>query len=222
MLKTTRTVFTNFLAISLSLLALTACVTTSSADQEAHRELETTVEANDYRNNLVLTIAQFEMEFIDFYLNIGNITEDLLTDFLENSDDANKGYLAALKRIRIIDDSTDDFFRLGTELKHLTLDEMDPTLTENDETLIAELNPLVIDPMDQVSEFLQVARDAATALSIVDKPKWISLQDKLVNIAQEYYETGTARGMLYRSMSESLEDEILRAAFYDLGETFRG
>ena len=74
--------------------------------------------------------------------------------------------------------------------------------------------------MNLVSEFIQVARDAATALSIADKPTWVSLQDNLVEIAQKYYETGTARGQLYRSMGESLDDESLRASFYDLGKTF--
>jgi hypothetical protein len=83
-----------------------------------------------------------------------------------------------------------------------------------------ELTPLVIDSMELVSEFLQVSRDAATALSIVDKPKWISLQDNLVEIAQKFDETGTARGLLYRSLGEKLEDESLRGLFYELGETF--
>jgi hypothetical protein len=168
----------------------------------------------------MLSALQFEVEFGDFYLSIGNLTEDLLIDFLENSDDANKGYLAALKRIRSISDSTDDFFRLGTEVKHLTSDEIDLSFSENDKILIMKLKPLVIEPMNLVSEFIQVARDAATALSIADKPTWVSLQDNLVEIAQKYYETGTARGQLYRSMGESLEDESLRASFYDLGKTF--
>lgn len=218
--KTRSVISTSLLAGSLSLFALAACGSSDPAEIEANREIETTVHENNYRNDLMLATIQFEIEFADFYLSIGNLTEDLLIDFLENSDDANKGYLAALKRIRSISDSTDDFFRFGTEVKHLTSDEIDLSFSENDKILIMELKPLVIDSMNLVSEFLQVARDAATALSIVDKPTWVSLQDKLVEIAQKYYETGTARGSLYRSLGESLEDESLRASFYDFGETF--
>ena len=203
------------------MIALTACGSSDSAEVDTKREIETSVDENNYRNNLLLTAAQFEDQSIDFYLSIGNLTEDLLTDFLENSDDANKGYLAAIKRIRSIDDSTDDFFRFGTELKHLTSDELDPSFSENDKILIMGLKPLVIDSMDLVSEFIQVARDAATALSIVDKPTWVSLQDNLVEIAQKDNETATARGLLYRSLGERLEDESLRALFYDFGEIFR-
>ena len=220
--KTRRTALTSVLTISLSLPMLTACASSSSNNRKANTKSETSVEENDYRNDLISSALQFEAEFIDFYLGIDNLTEYLLTDFLENADDANKGYLAAIKRIRSIDDSTDDFFRLGTELKHLTSDGIDPRLSGHDKTLITELNPLVIESMDHVDEFLQVARDAATALSIIDKQTWTSLQDNLAEIAQEYYETGTARGLVYRSMGEGLDDERLRPAFYDLGETFRG
>ena len=218
--KTKKNISASFLAGSLSLFALTACGSSDPAEIKANRDIETTVDENNYRNDLMLSALQFEVEFGDFYLSIGNLTEDLLIDFLENSDDANKGYLAALKRIRSISDSTDDLFRLGTEVKHLTSDEIDLSFSENDKTLIMKLKPLVIEPMNLVSEFVQVARDAATALSIADKPTWVSLQDNLVEIAQKYYETGTARGQLYRSMGERLEDEILRASFYDLGKTF--
>ena len=218
--KTWSVISTSLLAGSLSLFALAACGSSDAVEIEANREIETTVDENNYRNDLMLATVQFEIEFADFYLSIGNLTEDLLIDFLENSDDANKGYLAALKRIRSISDATDDLFRFGTEVKHLTSDEIDLSFSENDKILIMKLKPLVIEPMNLVSEFLQVARDAATALSIVDKPTWVSLQDNLVEIAQKYYETGTARGQLYRSMGESLEDESLRASFYDLGKTF--
>ena len=218
--KTKKNISASFLAGSLSLFALAACGSSDPAKIEANREIETTVDENNYRNDLMLSALQFEVEFGNFYLSIGNLTEDLLIDFLENSDDANKGYLAALKRIRSISDSTDDFFRLGTEVKHLTSDEIDLSFSENDKILIMKLKPLVIEPMNLVSEFIQAARDAATALSIADKPTWVSLQDNLVEIAQKYYETGTARGQLYRSMGESLEDESLRASFYDLGKTF--
>ena len=103
----------------------------------------------------------------------------------------------------------------------MTSDEIDPSFSENDKILIMELKPLVVDPMDLVSEFIQVARDASTALSVVDKPTWVSLQDNLVEIAQKYVETGTARGLLYRSLGERLEDESLRAWFYKLGKTIR-
>lgn len=219
-LKTKNAILAGFLAGTLPLFALTACGSSDSAEVETKRDSETLVDENNYRNDLITSAAQFEVEDIDFYLSIGDLTEELLTDFLENSDDANKGYLAAIKRIRSIDDSTDDFFDSGIELKHLTSDEIDPSLSENDKILIMELKPLVIDSMELVSEFLQVARDAATALSIVDKPTWVSLQDNLVEIAQKLYETGTARGLLYRSLGEKLEDESLRGLFYELGETF--
>ena len=108
-LKNKKTILAKFLAGSLSLLALTACGSFDSAEVEAKREIETSVDENSYRNDVLSVAAQFEDKFIDFYLSIGNLTEDLLTDFLENSDDANKGYLAAIRRIRSIDDSTDDF-----------------------------------------------------------------------------------------------------------------
>jgi hypothetical protein len=204
----------------LSLLALAACASSDPVKIEANTGVETSVYEKNYRSDLFSASAQFEIEFVDFYLGVGNLTEDLLTDFLENSEDANKGYLAAIKRIRSIDDSTNDLFHFGTEVKHLTSDEIDLSLSENDKILIIEINPLAIEAMNLASEFLQVARDAATALSIVDKPTWVSLQDELVEIAQKYYETGTARGRLYKSLGESLEDESLRASFYDLGETF--
>ena len=218
--KAKKNFLARFLAGSLVLLTLAACGSSDPAKIEADTSVETSVDGKNYRSDLFSAAAQFEIEFVDFYLIIGNLTEDLLTDFLENSDDANKGYLAAIKRIRSIDDSTDDLFRFGTEVKHLTSDEIDLSLSENDKTLITEINPSVIEAMNLVSEFLQVAMDAATALSIVDKPTWVSLQDNLVEIAQKYYETGTSRGQLYKSLGESLENESLRASFYDLGETF--
>jgi hypothetical protein len=218
--KTKKTISANFLVGCLSLLALAACASSDPVKIEANTGVETSVYEKNYRSDLFSASAQFEIEFVDFYLGVGNLTEDLLTDFLENSEDANKGYLAAIKRIRSIDDSTNDLFHFGTEVKHLTSDEIDLSLSENDKILIIEINPLAIEAMNLASEFLQVARDAATALSIVDKPTWVSLQDELVEIAQKYYETGTARGRLYKSLGESLEDESLRASFYDLGETF--
>jgi len=218
--KTKLTISAHFLVAGLSLLALAACGSSDPVKIEANTGVETSVYKKNYRSDLFSAAAQFEIEFVDFYLGIGNLTEDLLTDFLENSEDANKGYLAAIKRIRSIDDSSDDLFHFGTEVKHLTSDEIDLSLSENDQILIIEINPLAIEAMNLASEFLQVARDAATALSIVDKPTWVSLQDKLVEIAQKYYETGTARGRLYKSLGEGLEDESLRASFYDLGETF--
>lgn len=219
-LKTRKDVLACFVAGSLSIFALTACGSSESAEVEAKREQETSVDENNYQNDLISAAVEFEINFNDFYLSIGDLTEELLTDFLENSDDANKGYLAAIRRIRSIDDSTEDFFGFGTELKHLTSDEIDTSFSENDKILIMELEPFVVDSMELVSEFLQVARDAATALSIVDKPTWIFLQDKLVEIAQKYYETGSARGLLYRSMGERLDDQSLRGLFYELGETF--
>jgi hypothetical protein len=219
-LKTKNATLAVFLAGILPLFALTACGSSDSAEVETERDTETPVDENNYRGDLISAAIEFEIESVDFYLSIGDLTEDLLIDFLENSDDANKGYLAAIKRIRSIDDSTNDFFDFGTELKHLTSDEIEASFSKNDTRLIMELTPLVIDSMELVSEFLQVSRDAATALSIVDKPKWISLQDNLVEIAQKFDETGTARGLLYRSLGEKLEDESLRGLFYELGETF--
>ena len=218
--RTKKSISASFLAISLLSPAVGACGSSTPANSEANTEIAGSDEEKNYRDDLMAATLEFEMEFIDFYSAIGNLTEDLLTDFLENSDDPNKGYLAALKRIRSIDDSTDDFFRYGVEVKHLTSDEIDTDFSETDRIMIEEINPLIVEPMDLVSEFLQVARDAATALSIVDKPKWISLQDKLVELAQKYYETGTNRGKVYQSLGEKLEDESLRTSFYDLGKTF--
>ncbi len=210
----------SILVSSLLLLPITACGASDPSDRGENTGTKDFVDEKNYGDELIAAATQFEVEFIDFYLSIGNLTEDLLTDFLENSDDANKGYLAAIKRIRSISDSTDDFFRFGAELDHLTSDEIDQGLSEEDRILILELNPLVVDSMNFVDEFLQVSRNAATALSIVDKPTWVLLQDDLVEIAQKYYETGTARGRLYRSLGERLGDENLRASFFDLGETF--
>ena len=221
MISKNRTVIlASFLTVSLLMPILGGCGSSTPAKSEAKTGIENSDEDKNYRNGLITSTLEFEMKFINFYSAIGNLTEDLLIDFLENSDDPNKGYLAAIKRVRSIDDSTDDFFRFGTEIKHLTSDDIDPSLSENDRAMIEKLNPLVIEPMNLVSEFLQVARDAATALSIVDKPKWISLQDKLVELAQTYYETGTSRGRLYQTLGEELEDNTLRTTFYDLGKTF--
>lgn len=218
--KTKINILTSLLTVSLLMPVLSGCGSSTPEKSAAKSGTDNSVEEKEYRDVLIAATLEFEMKFIDFYSAIGNLTEDLLTDFLENSDDPNKGYLAAIKRVRSIEDSTDDFFRFGTEIKHLTSDEMDPSLSENDRVMIEKLNPLVIEPMGLVSDFLQVARDAATALSVVDKPKWISLQDKLVDIAQTYYETGTSRGRLYKSLGQQLDDIDLRTSFYDLGQTF--
>jgi hypothetical protein len=219
-LKIKKSISASFLAGSLSLSGLAACGSSDSGKIEADSGIETTADENNYQYELAMATGQFELKFGDFYLSVDHLTEDLVTDFLENSDDASKGYLAALQRIRTIDDSTEDFFRYGAELKDLTSDNIDSGFSENDKVLIMEFTPLLVEPMNLVSEFLQVARDAATALSIADKTTWISLQDNLVEIAQKYYETGTARGMLYRSLGENLEDEDLRAIFYKFGKTF--
>lgn len=215
-----RTISVLILTGSISSLAFTACSPSVPSEIEASMKTEAPVEEKNYTNNLLSAVAQFEIEFGDFYLSIGDLTEELLTDFLENSEDANKGYLAAIKRIRSISDSTDDFFLLGTEIKHLTSDEFDKNISEADKVQIQELNPLVVDSMELVTEFLQVARDAATALSIVDKTAWVSLQDDLVEIAQKYYDTGIARGRLYQSLGENLENESLRALFFELGQIY--
>ena len=218
--RTKKSISASFLVVSLLVPVLGGCGSSTPAKSEGNTETEGSVDEKNYRADLMAAALEFEMEFINFYSGIGNLTEDLLTDFLENSEDPNKGYLAALKRIRSIDDSTDDFYRYGVEVKHLTSDEIGTDLSEADRNMIEEINPLVVEAMDLVTEFLQVARDAATALSIVDKPKWISLQDKLVELAQKYYETGTNRGKVYQSLGEKLEDESLRTSFYDLGKTF--
>ena len=218
--RTKKSISASFLVVSLLAPVLGGCGSSNPAKSEAKTETEGSVDERNYRADLLAATLEFEMKFIDFYSAIGDLTEDLLMDFLENSEDPNKGYLAALKRIRSIDDSTDDFFRYGVEVKHLTSDDIDTDLSETDRIMIEVIKPLVVEAMDLVSEFLQVARDAATALSIVDKSKWISLQDKLVDLAQKYYETGTNRGKLYQSLGEKLEDESLRTSFYDLGKTF--
>lgn len=215
-----KTVSARILAPLLLVIVVAACGPTDLTKENESPEAHSSIEEGEYKAKLTSAVAQFELEFVNFYLSIGSLTEELLTDFLEHSDDPNKGYLAALKRIKKIDESTVDFFRVGVEVKHLTSDDFDESISGADRAMIMELNPLVVEPMNLVSEFLQTARDAATALSVVDKPKWITLQDQLVEIAQRYYETGSSRGLLYQSLGKQLEDLTLRTSFFELGRAF--
>lgn len=209
-----------FSVIVFSVLALVACSQSKVLEAETSIQTKVSFESNKFRGDLLTAATDFETEFIRFYLAIGDLTEDLLSDFLKHADDANKGYLAALKRIRALDDSTKQFFDSGVELKHLTSDEIDPELSDNDKVLLTKIEPLVIQAMNLVSQFLQVARDAATALSVVDRPTWVTLQDELVEIAQNYYATGTSRGQMYQSLGERLDSQGLRDGFRILGEAF--
>ena len=65
-LKTRKDVLACFVAGSLSIFALTACGSSESAEVEAKREQETSVDENNYQNDLTSAAVEFEINFNDF------------------------------------------------------------------------------------------------------------------------------------------------------------